>query len=144
MLPTVGNALQVKAEALRRATVSLREHQRIFPRTGGTHAAGIFGATGSIFAFAEDIGRHNALDKAIGGCLLAGRTMAGCGVALSGRVSLEMVVKSARAGLEVMAAVSAPTSLAVEAASCCNITLCGFVRGESATVYTRPGRIQQT
>ena len=93
-------------------------------------------------AAAEDIGRHNALDKAIGACLLAGRSTAGCGGVLSGRVSFEIVAKAARAGLEVIIAVSGPTSLAVEAADHWHITLCGFVRGGRMNVYTHPGRIE--
>jgi FdhD protein len=94
-----------------------------------------------MISFAEDIGRHNALDKAIGKLLLAGRKTAGLGAVLSGRVSLEMVSKSARAGIEVISAVSAPTSLGLEAATRCNITLCAFVRADRATVFANPERI---
>jgi FdhD protein len=117
--------------------------QHIFRMTGGAHAAGISDSSGKISAFAEDIGRHNALDKAIGKCLLGGLPMKSCAVALSGRVSLEMVTKSARAGIELIAAVSAPTSLAIEAAERWNITLCGFVRSDKLNVYTHSKRITQ-
>jgi FdhD protein len=91
--------------------------------------------------FAEDIGRHNALDKVIGACLLRRLSPAGHGVALSGRVSLELIGKCARAGIELVAAVSAPTSLALDAAERCGITLCAFVRDHRATVYCHPHRI---
>lgn len=120
----------------------LRARQTIFRETGGTHAAAIFTADGEIVAFAEDIGRHNALDKAIGKCLLAERPATGCGVAFSGRASFEIAVKAARAGIELIAAVSAPSSLAVQTAQRCGITLCGFVREDRATVYTHEARIR--
>ncbi len=140
-LPVLESRMHLSPSVLRSASEAMRERQVVFPHTGGTHAAGIFDAGGRLLAFAEDIGRHNALDKVIGMCVLQGMPMAGCGVALSGRVSLELVVKCLRAGLEVVAAVSAPTSLALDAAERCNLTLCCFVRGERATVYTHPGRI---
>lgn len=110
--------------------------QETFKQTGGAHAAGIFDASGKIISFAEDIGRHNALDKAIGNCLLQNHVMHSCGVALSSRISFEMVEKAARAGLEMIVAVSAPSSLAIGAAKKWNITLCGFVRDGNANVYT--------
>lgn len=140
-LPRVGSGLRIRPSILRRAIESMRALQQVFPRTGGTHAAAVFDRTGEIIACSEDIGRHNALDKAIGTCLLLGRSPRGLGVALSGRVSLEMLAKCARAGLEVVAAVSAPTSLAISTAEACGISLCGFVRGERATVYTQRQRI---
>ena len=102
----------------------------------------VFDSNGRILAFAEDIGRHNALDKAVGTCLLQGGTAAGHGVALSGRVSLEMLSKCACAGIELIAAVSAPTTLAVRAAEQCNITLCCSVRDSEATAFTGLQRVQ--
>jgi len=140
-LPACESSLVVPASTLRVAAEAMRKRQQTFQTTGGTHAAAVFNRVGGIVAFAEDIGRHNALDKVIGSCLLAGRALQGHGVALSGRVSFEMIAKCARAGLEIVAAVSAPTSLAVEAAQRANITLCAFVRGERATVYAVPHRI---
>ena len=92
-------------------------------------------------AAAEDLGRHNALVKVIGRCLLDGVDTASCGVLLSSRLSLEMVTKAARARFQLVAAVSAPTSLAVEVAERCGITLCGFLRGERCTVYAHRRRI---
>ena len=140
-LPAVANSLRVDPGVLRQAVESMREHQTLFARTGGVHGACIFDRTGAVIATAEDIGRHNALDKAIGKCLLRQLPTQGYGVALSGRVSLEMVVKAARAGIELIAAVSAPTSLALDAAERCNLTVCGFVRGLRATVYTAAARV---
>ncbi len=138
----VGQSLSVTAPLLLSTVDDMRAQQRLFSQTGGTHAAAIFSGEGEIISFSEDIGRHNALDKAIGKCLLAGIPTAGCGVVLSGRVSFELVAKSARAGLELIAAVSAPSSLAIDAAQRSNITLCGFVRDDRATAYTHPERIQ--
>lgn len=135
------DTLRLSPMVLRAVGREMHGRQHLFSRTGGTHAAGIFSADGELLAVAEDLGRHNALDKAIGKCLLQGRPPTGCGAVLSGRVSLELVAKALRAGLEVIAAVSAPSSLAIDAAERCNITLCGFVRGERATVYTHPRRI---
>lgn len=140
-LPRVTDTLRVTAERLRLMSEAMRKEQLVYPKTGGTHAAALFAVDGQEMAFAEDIGRHNALDKAVGKCLAAGRTTAGGGAALSGRVSFEMVAKCAQAGLELITAVSAPTSLAVEAADQCGITLCAFVREDRATVFTFPHRI---
>jgi FdhD protein len=140
-LPQVGHHLEVRGQVLRAASAALRKSQSLFEASGGTHAAGIFDEAGTLLTWAEDVGRHNALDKAIGQCLIAGIPVAGRGAALSGRVSLEMAAKCARAGIELIAAVSAPTSLAVDAAQRCNMTLCAFVRDERATVFTHPARI---
>lgn len=136
------DSLRVPGSLLCEVAEKMRAHQGLFTRTGGTHAAAIFSSQGDILAFGEDIGRHSALDKAIGKCLLNEQSLEQCGVLLSGRVSLEMVAKASRAGLEIMAAVSAPSSLAIQAAQRSNITLCGFVRGQRATVYTHPHRIE--
>lgn len=141
-LPRVEDTLRITPALLRRTAATLHEHQPCFLACGGTHAAAIFDDTGRILASAEDAGRHNALDKAIGKCLRAGIPTAGCGVLLSGRVSLEMVGKSARAGLELIAAVSATTSLGIDVAERCDITLCAFVRETRATVFTHPRRLQ--
>jgi len=140
-LPKVGDKLKVETALLHSVYNELRDKQTLFKVCGGTHAAAVFDAKGKIIYFAEDTGRHNALDKAIGKCLLAGISTAGMGVALTSRLSLEMVSRCARAGIELIAAVSAPTSLAIEVASKCNITLCAFVRETRATVFTHPGRV---
>lgn len=119
----------------------IKEKQTLFQKTGGTHAAAIFDGKGKILAFYEDIGRHNALDKAIGSCLLNHINMKGCGVFLSSRISLEMVVKAARAGIEMIIAISSPTALAIQAAEYCHITLCGFVRDGNGNIYTMRNRL---
>jgi len=140
-LPTVGDTLQVERQLLRSVNDALSQRQSLFDACGGTHAAAIFDETGKIIASAEDTGRHNALDKAVGKCLLAGAPTIGRGAALSGRVSLEMVGKCARAGIELITAISAPTSLAIDLADKCHITLCAFVRETRATVFTHPERV---
>ena len=140
-LPSVGNALRIEAGQLRSIYGALNERQGLFQACGGTHAAAVFDENGNILTFAEDTGRHNALDKAIGKCLLAGIQTPGRGAALTSRLSLEMVSKCARAGIELITAVSAPTLMAIDVAQKCNITLCGFVRETRATLFTHPARI---
>ncbi|MCP4678886.1 MAG: formate dehydrogenase accessory sulfurtransferase FdhD [Deltaproteobacteria bacterium] len=140
-MPKVGNTFKIKSTVLRKVSAAMRGRQVVFKECGGTHAIGLFDATGQIISFAEDIGRHNALDKAIGKCILSGKNPEDLGAAMSGRVSLEMVGKCARAGIELISAVSAPTSLALKAADNCDITVLAFVRDTRATIFTRPKRV---
>ena len=140
-LPAVENTMRIDSSLLRSVSRALGENQPLFDACGGTHAAAIFDGDGKILSCAEDAGRHCALDKAIGKCMLGDVPVAGRGVMLSGRSSMEMVGKCARAGIELIAAVSAPTSLALEVADKCGITLCSFVRETRATVFTHPGRV---
>ncbi|MGD8413857.1 MAG: formate dehydrogenase accessory sulfurtransferase FdhD [Candidatus Latescibacterota bacterium] len=140
-LPAVGNSFKIERGLLRSVGDALRRRQSLFDACGGTHAAALFSESGQIVSIAEDTGRHNALDKAVGKCMMDGVPTAGLGAALSGRVSMEMVAKCARAGVELITAVSAPTSMAVSVAQRCNITLCAFVRESRATVFTHPGRL---
>jgi FdhD protein len=120
----------------------LREAQHLFDRTGGLHAAGRFTAAGEAVTVREDVGRHNAVDKVVGAAALAGELpLTDDMLVVSGRVSFEIVQKAAVAGLAVIAAVSAPSSLAVSAARRRRLTLVGFVRGGTANVYTGPERI---
>jgi FdhD protein len=140
-LPRAGNTLRIPGALLRSVYDDLRARQKLFEACGSAHAAAIFDGTGKILSFAEDVGRHNALDKVIGKCLLSDIKTAGCGVALTSRLSLEMVGKCARAGIELVAAVSAPTSMAIEVAQRCNITLCAFVRETRATAFTHSNRV---
>jgi FdhD protein len=138
---TVGNSLTIAPKLVRGMTMKLSDNQVIFKESGGTHAMCLFNAAGDVVSFAEDIGRHNALDKAIGKCLILKLPTAGLGAVFSGRISLEMVGKCARAGIELICAVSAPTSLALQAASQCGISVLAFVRDTKATIYTHPERV---
>jgi FdhD protein len=120
----------------------LREAQAVFEATGGLHAAGLFEADGTLVAVREDIGRHNALDKLIGSRLLAGELpLHGRIVLVSGRAGFELVQKAAVAGAPILAAVSAPSDLAVEAADRLGMTLVGFLRGDGFNVYSHPQRV---
>jgi FdhD protein len=124
----------------------LRERQPTFERTGGLHAAAILSAGGEVLAAFEDIGRHNAVDKAVGALVIAGRIGSeGPGapalLAVSGRCSFEVVQKAAAARLRVIASVSAASSLAIELAEATGVTLAGFVRGGAMTIYAHPAGI---
>ncbi|MCE5333171.1 MAG: formate dehydrogenase accessory sulfurtransferase FdhD [Desulfobacteraceae bacterium] len=127
------------------AVLSLKDHlesrQSVFRKTGCTHSALIFDTRGGVLSFAEDIGRHNAFDKAIGELLLE-RKLADAYIALvSSRLSFEMVQKAGVLGAEIIAGFSAPTSMAVKMAEYLHITLIGFLRENSLSIYTHPGRI---
>ena len=132
----------VDSKVLAGLPVALRNAQPLFDETGGLHAAGLFDASGRVLGVCEDVGRHNALDKVLGEQFLAGGLPApGAIVVLSGRVSYELVQKTAAAGVPILIAVSAPSSLAVETADRLGVTLAGFVRDGRITIYTHPGRV---
>lgn len=120
---------------------ALAASQPLFDRTGGLHAAGLFDRDGEPLSVAEDVGRHNALDKAIGERFLTGADDAPAVAVLSGRVSFELVQKAAAARVPIICAVSAPSSLAVDTADRLGLTLAGFVRDGRLTVYTHPERV---
>jgi len=121
----------------------LREAQPGFARTGGLHATGLFTPSGDLVLAREDVGRHNAMDKAVGAALLRGLTpLCGHVLCVSGRLSFELVQKAAVAGCPVLVGVGAPTSLAVELAADRNLTLAGFARGERVNIYAGSHRVR--
>jgi FdhD protein len=121
---------------------ALRAAQAVFEKTGGLHAAGLFAPDGTLVAIREDVGRHNALDKLVGSQILAGRGPLNDRILMvSGRVSFEIVQKAAVAGIPILCAVSAPSDLAVEAATRLGVTLVGFLRGDGFNLYANDGRI---
>ena len=134
--------VRVAADTLYALPDALRGAQRVFDSTGGLHAAGLFAADGTPLVVREDVGRHNAVDKVLGWALQHGRVPAtGCVLMVSGRASFELVQKAVMAGVPVLAAVSAPSSLAVALAGEAGTTLVGFLRGHAMNVYAGAGRI---
>ena len=141
--PRVASQLRVPLSLVVELPDRLREAQAGFAATGGLHATGLFTAYGELVCAREDVGRHNALDKVIGWAFSAGRLpLSKAILCVSGRLSFELVQKAAIAGCPVLVAVGAPSSLAVSLAQDRGVTLCGFVRGGGANVYTEAWRIE--
>jgi FdhD protein len=140
-LPALSNDLCVRAHTLLGLGRAMRAQQEVYRRIGGTHAAALFDVAGSLVTLAEDIGRHNAVDKAIGHCLLRGVPLADKVLITSGRASYEMAVKAIRVRVPVVASVSAPTSLAAQVAEDRGLTLIGYLRGGRMNVYTHAHRV---
>ena len=144
--PVGGDPLRLASSLLVTFPDALRAAQAVFDKTGGLHAAGLFdGATGDMLAMREDVGRHNAVDKVVGWALRQGRLpLAGTVLMVSGRASFELTQKASMAGIPVLAAISAPSSLAVELAREVGMTLVGFLRERSMVIYTGGERVVGT
>ncbi|HTK22418.1 MAG TPA: formate dehydrogenase accessory sulfurtransferase FdhD [Mucilaginibacter sp.] len=133
---------QVSADVLYQLPIILQRHQKVFADTGGLHASALFTLDGELLLVREDVGRHNALDKLIGAALSKNMLPLDHYILLlSGRISFELVQKAAMAGITIIAAVGAPSSLAVQLAEEFNITLVGFLRDQRFNIYTQPKRI---
>jgi FdhD protein len=138
----IDDPVRVTTDVLAELPERMRAAQRVFDRTGGLHAAARFDAEGQLLDLREDVGRHNAVDKLVGHAGLSGALpLSGQVLLVSGRVAFEIVQKALRARIPVIAAVSAPTSLAVEAAARAGMTLVGFLRGNRMNVYCGGERI---
>ncbi len=140
--PVAADPVRIRPDVLAGMPDTLRAAQRVFDRTGGLHAAGFFTADGDLLCLREDVGRHNAVDKVVGWAARADRLPLRGGVLLvSGRASFELAQKALMAGVPVLAAVSAPSSLAAELAEEAGLTLVGFLRGSTMNIYAGGARL---
>jgi FdhD protein len=139
--PKVKSDLQVKAQVVFDSVNQLNFKAEGFRRTGGLHVAAIYTAAGQLVALAEDVGRHNAVDKVIGMAALNNVDFGACFLALSGRMSGDVAFKAAKVGLPIVASLAAALSSGISLAEAAGLTLCGFVRGKRINVYTCPERI---
>jgi len=140
--PIIDSLMHVDISVLYQLPQKLNEAQLVFKHTGGLHAAALFDLKGELHFFREDVGRHNALDKLLGHLLLTEPTLAHHSVLLlSGRISFELVQKAARAGIPIIAAIGAPSSLAVQLGEEMEMTLIGFLKSDRCNVYTQPHRV---
>ena len=137
----LGRGVTVTAAALLDLLERMHQEQTVFRETGGTHGVALATPEGAVFLMAEDVGCHNAMDKAIGRALLRRLDLTPMVALLSGRISFEMALKTVRAGISILAAVSAPTSMALNLAQALNLTLVGFARNQRLNIYTHPQRL---
>ncbi len=140
-LPKIVSEIKVEAEKIWGMIRELNQRSRVYQETGGTHSALICGTDSGIVSFAEDVGRHNAVDKAIGACALARADFSECVLVSSGRQSSEMVLKAARSGIPVIASVAAPLESGITLSKAAGITLICFVRGRRMNIYSHPRRV---
>jgi FdhD protein len=140
-LAKVQSDLKVKAETISTCVNRLNSLAETFRKTGGVHVAAIYRSDGTLVTFAEDVGRHNAVDKAVGSCLLQGIDFDGLFLALSGRLTGDIVLKAAKMGLPIVASLAAAINSGIAIAKDAKVTLVGFVRGKRMNIYTFPERI---
>ncbi len=140
-LEPLDNDTRTDANTLLGLPKAMQASQALHKHAGGVHAAALFGSCGEMVVLCEDVGRHNAVDKGFGHCLLRGVPLRDKMLLCSGRLSYEMVSKAIRMGLPILASVSAPTALAVQLADRFNLTVIGYLRGGHMTIYTHPQRI---
>jgi FdhD protein len=139
-----GDHTSIAASRLLALPARLRETQRVFSATGSLHAAGLFSAAGELLCAREDVGRHNAVDKVVGWAALHDRLpLRGCVLVLSGRCGFELAQKALVAQIPIVAAISGPSSLAIELARDAGMTLAAFVREDRMTLCSEPGRIRE-
>jgi FdhD protein len=140
-LAKVQSDMKVNAETISNCVNRLNFIAETYRKTGGVHVAAIYKSDGTIVTFAEDVGRHNAVDKVIGSCILKGIDFNGCFIALSGRLTSDIVLKAARVSLPIIASLAAAIDSGIEVAINTELTLVGFVRGKRMNIYTFPERI---
>ncbi|MEM3673203.1 MAG: formate dehydrogenase accessory sulfurtransferase FdhD [Candidatus Bathyarchaeia archaeon] len=140
-LPKIRADIKVKAETVQKCVNNLNFIAETFRKTGGVHVAALYKSDGALLAFAEDVGRHNAVDKAIGIGAFSKVNFSECFLAISGRLTGDMVFKAAKVGLPIVASLAAALDSGIEIAKKANITLIGFVRGKCMNVYTAPERV---
>ncbi|MHB8586350.1 MAG: formate dehydrogenase accessory sulfurtransferase FdhD [Thermoplasmatota archaeon] len=139
--PKVDSTLRVRGAVIRALPAALRAAQPTFERTGGLHAAALFDVDGNMALLREDVGRHNAVDKVVGALGASMRPASACILQVSGRAGFEIVQKAAVAGIPIVSAVGAPSSLAVDLAERAGVTLLGFVRENGFNIYSHPARV---
>lgn len=139
--PKVASNLKVRAQIIKECAKNLNVVAETFRKTGGVHAAAIHKSDGTMVAFAEDVGRHNAVDKVIGTAVLNRVDLNNCFLTLSGRLTADIVIKAARANIPIVASIAAALDSGIETAKRANITLIGFARGNRVNVYSFPERI---